>query len=247
MVEMTHISSRDFVDYQLYRDVVKRVANPALPEQNSSRPRKVMVSLSMDQILTLDVEYRQKVESGELPWVHGLSDGNRSPIMQKVVDGTQVMVFYASVKARDGVVICQKTQVGEIARCTVSTEWRDGPLRGRRVVWGRAEECEAYHDNQALKWLIDRSMDILKTQLGFSDVQAHRAIYGQASGRGIFLFDVALIIVEAGEIKGRYPQIFDEVQFDFSSWCTRRHEVLAKLCVMEQSNGGKRNARFVDR
>ena len=93
---------------------------------------------------------------------------------------------------------------------------------------GREGECQAYYEQVACNRLTDQAIGILKAQLGYSDEEAYRAICGQASGRGVLLVDVADVIVSAGDVRGRYPQIFDEVQFDRRPWYLRRDEMLAK-------------------
>jgi hypothetical protein len=105
-------------------------------------------------LLALDDEYRAKAQAGQLPTISprlmNPTGEKWLPIMKVKRDGWPCTVLFSNTerahelgKTREWVVIYYKV-AGQEDQCTVVT-WRSGPLRGRRVVRGREDECAAHH------------------------------------------------------------------------------------------------------
>jgi hypothetical protein len=109
-------------------------------------------------LLALDEEYRAKAVKGQLPTIAprlmNPTGEKWLPIMTVERDGWPCTVLFSNTerahelgRTRDWVVIYYKV-AGQEDQCTVVT-WRSGPLRGRRVVRGREDECAAHYGVEA--------------------------------------------------------------------------------------------------
>ncbi len=112
-------------------------------------------SPSVQLLLSLDVEYRQKAEAGELkkiaPKKHNQDGEAWLPILTTDRDGWRFTVLFSNTarahelgKTQDWVVVYYDKGSGE-GKCTVVTEYA-GPLVGKRVIRGREKECAAYYN-----------------------------------------------------------------------------------------------------
>jgi hypothetical protein len=196
--------------------------------------------LGVDQILTLDEEYHNKLKNGQLPEtlsvVNDLVGVRERPVMQKVVGKVRVVVFAITDdadreahKADDRVTVWCEPLRGEPVREAVVTEWRKGPLQNRRVVRGREEECQTYYADLMAQQVLHQAVDILKDDLELSPRRAYQELCAQACGHDVLLPDVAAVVVRAGEVGEQYPDLFNTVTFDRRPWYKRRVEVLSEL------------------
>ena len=107
---------------------------------------------SVDLILKLDAEYRDKTAAGRLNKIapRKLNPENAAwlPILHTVREGWRCTVLFSNTqrahdlgKTNDWVVVYCDDGNGE-QKCTVVTE-HQGPLAGKRVVRGREKECAA--------------------------------------------------------------------------------------------------------
>jgi hypothetical protein len=92
-----------------------------------------------------------------------------------------------------------------------------------RGLFAAAADLEQVACNQ----LVDEAVEILAAQLGLSEDRVRWMISAQADGRRVFLVDVAAVIVSAGDIRGRFPDVLDEARFDRRPWSVRRREAAA--------------------
>lgn len=108
-------------------------------------------------LLEIDAEYRRRAEAGELrtiaPTRFNPSGEAWLPIMQTEREGWSFTALYSNTarahelsKTRDWVVIYYERD-GQERQNTVVTE-TGGPLKGKRVVRGRAEETRRYYEQQ---------------------------------------------------------------------------------------------------
>jgi DNA polymerase (family X) len=134
--------------FEALREAGASVITPATPEA------KPDVAL----LLELDREYREKVESDELPRIAPQRNNPQGtawlPILHSYKDGWHFTTLFSNTdrahelgRVRDWVVIYFERD-GEEGQCTVVTEYR-GPLVGKRVVRGREDEVAALAADQA--------------------------------------------------------------------------------------------------
>lgn len=113
---------------------------------------------SVETILKVDKEYREKAEAGELPKIAPRRfNPERNawlPILHTEFDSWFFTAMYSNTAlahelgmTRDWVVIYYE-QDGEEDQCTVVTE-RRGRLLGQRVIRGREPECVTFYTNKA--------------------------------------------------------------------------------------------------
>lgn len=106
-------------------------------------------------LLKIDAEYRHRAAAGELKKIapRRFNPDNEAwlPIMHRDRQGWSFTALYSNTArahelgtTRDWVVIYFERNGGE-DQCTVVTETR-GPLKGRRVIRGREEECRRYYE-----------------------------------------------------------------------------------------------------
>jgi len=105
-------------------------------------------------ILAVDAEYRHKAEDGLLPTIvpRRFNPGGQAalPILHVDRNGWSFTALFSNSarahalgKTRDWVVVYYERH-GHENQCTVVTEYH-GPLRGRRTVRGREDECAEYY------------------------------------------------------------------------------------------------------
>ena len=113
------------------------------------------VPLSIEEILALDQEYRQKAEADELrkiaPKRFNPTGEAWLPIMHKRVRNYRITLLFSNTKrahekgkTRDWVVLYCKDPEGHQTQCTIVTEFAGG-LKGKRVVRGSEEDCRNYY------------------------------------------------------------------------------------------------------
>jgi hypothetical protein len=136
----------------------KRVAG--IRDSLAHRLGRVRVSLSseasppVNELLDVDREYRDKAAAGQLrritPRRFNPTHEAWLPILHTRRGARRYTALFSNTahahrvcKTRDWVVLYSDNETGE-ARHTVITA-AFGPLRGRRVVAGREDECEAYY------------------------------------------------------------------------------------------------------
>ncbi len=117
--------------------------------------------LSVPEILALDAEYRAAAEAGQLKTIAPKRENPTGeawlPIMSRKLDGARVTLLYSNTplahrlgKTFDWVVLYYHERgKPRGSQCTVVTEWRPGPLQGKRVVRGREAETLAYYQGRA--------------------------------------------------------------------------------------------------
>jgi len=109
---------------------------------------------SLNLILTLDKEYREKAVTDSLKKIapKKLNPEAKAwlPIMNVERDGWRFTLVFSNTqrahelqKTNDWVVVYYDDGSGE-QKCTVVTE-HQGPLTGKRVVRGREQECEEFY------------------------------------------------------------------------------------------------------
>lgn len=114
---------------------------------------------SVNLLLAVDEEYRQKAETDELKKIapRRFNPDNEAwlPVMEVERDGWSFTVLYSNTArahelnmTHDWVVIYYKKQNVQERQNTVVTATR-GPLAGKRVVRGREKECQQYYANQS--------------------------------------------------------------------------------------------------
>ena len=113
----------------------------------------------VDTLLHVDEEYRRKSERGDLPVItpRRFNPEGKAwlPVLHTDRDGWHFTALYSNTarahelgRTRDWVVIYFYDHDHREAQCTVVTEFR-GPLRGRRVVRGREQECRDWYGQSA--------------------------------------------------------------------------------------------------
>lgn len=114
---------------------------------------------SVDTLLGVDEEYRRSSERGDLPLItpRRFNPEGKAwlPVLHTERDGWHFTALYSNTarahelgRTRDWVVIYFYDHDHREAQCTVVTEFR-GPLRGRRVVRGREQECRDWYGQSA--------------------------------------------------------------------------------------------------
>lgn len=122
-----------------------------VPESNPAEPAS---QPPVAELLSIDEEYRRKVEAGRLLQVAPLRFNPTAqawlPILHARRDGRRYTAMYSNTarahelgKTHDWVVIYREG-AGAAGQWTVITSFR-GPLKGHRVVRGREDECAAYY------------------------------------------------------------------------------------------------------
>jgi hypothetical protein len=122
-----------------------RAAETLPTERAAPRP-------SAASLLAVDAEYRRRAQAGELRTItpRRFNPEGKAwlPVLHLEKEGWSFTALYSNSarahelgRTRDWVVIYFERD-GDEDQCTVVTE-RSGPLRGRRVVRGREEECAA--------------------------------------------------------------------------------------------------------
>jgi len=107
-------------------------------------------------LLEIDREYRHKAEHGELPLIAPKRFNPQRkpwlPILHDIVGGWHFTALYSNTarahqlkRTHDWVVIYFYNDDHEEGQHTVVTE-TSGPLKGKRVVRGREQECRAYYE-----------------------------------------------------------------------------------------------------
>jgi len=118
-------------------------------------PKSQFVPLSIEEILALDREYRQKAEADELrkiaPKRFNPTGEAWLPIMHKRLRGYRITFLFSNTKraheqgkTRDWVVLYCKEPQAQETQCTIVTEFA-GVLKGKRVIRGREEDCRKYY------------------------------------------------------------------------------------------------------
>jgi len=120
-----------------------------------ARPRRAGRATSeapaAGMLLDVDEEYRLRSERGELPLIapRRFNPEGRAwlPVLHTERDGWHFTALYSNTarahdlgRTHDWVVIYYCDRDHQESQCTVVTEFR-GPLRGKRVVRGREQEC----------------------------------------------------------------------------------------------------------
>lgn len=134
--------------FEALREAGATVTTPETPE---ARPDVAL-------LLELDREYREQVESDELPRIAPKRNNPQGtawlPILHSYKDGWHFTTLFSNTdrahelgRVRDWVVIYFERD-GEEGQCTVVTEYR-GELVGKRVVRGREHEVAALGADQA--------------------------------------------------------------------------------------------------
>lgn len=114
-----------------------------------------LASPSVDILLAVDREYREKAGAGSLPKIapRRFNPEGRSilPVLHTRYGPWHFTALYSNTerahdlrRTHDWVVICWSEAHGEEGQATVVTERRGG-LTGRRVVRGREPECGRYY------------------------------------------------------------------------------------------------------
>lgn len=128
-----------------------------------STPATTYDDPSVDTLLKLDENYRQKAQSGSLkriaPRRFNPTGKVWLPIMDTELDGWFFTVMYSNTarahelgKTNDWVVIFYE-KGGAQHQCTIVTEWRGG-LSGYRVVRGRELECMHHYASHSPQHLV---------------------------------------------------------------------------------------------
>ncbi len=109
---------------------------------------------SIELLLALDAEYREKAAAGTLKLIAPKKFNPEGkawlPIMRTARDGWRFTILFSNTqkahdlrKTQDWVVI-YFSRGGSEQKCTVVTEFK-GELTGKRVVRGREEECRKHY------------------------------------------------------------------------------------------------------
>jgi len=116
------------------------------------------IPLSVEEILALDQEYRQKAEADELrkiaPKRFNPTGEAWLPIMHKRVRDYRITLLFSNTKrahekgkTRDWVVLYCKDPEGKQTQCTIVTEFA-GVLKGKRVIRGREGDCRKHYQSK---------------------------------------------------------------------------------------------------
>lgn len=142
---------------------LKDILNSMLFRSTRRRSRRIRTNLDRMQepdistLLEVDQEYRSKAESGELRTIapRRFNPGGEAwlPIYHTEKRGWNFTLFYSNTarahemgRTQDWVLVIFERNGDENQR-TVVTEYR-GPLRGKRVVRGREQECLHHYRRQ---------------------------------------------------------------------------------------------------
>lgn len=118
------------------------------------------VPLSVATILQLDEEYRKLAAEDKLPKIvpkERNPDGEQwLPVMYRRLNNERVVLLYSNTatahrlgKTHDWVVLYDKMLGhGKETQCTIVTEWHEGPLKDKRVIRGRDDECLRYYEEK---------------------------------------------------------------------------------------------------
>ena len=127
------------------------LSRSAMQRRTASGGESAVDRPSVELLLKIDREYREKAEAGELETIAPERFNPEGeawlPILNGARDGWAFTALYSNTKlahdlerTRDWVVIyCERQEGGPRQQATVVTETQ-GPLKGRRVVRGREEE-----------------------------------------------------------------------------------------------------------
>jgi hypothetical protein len=110
---------------------------------------------AVPMLLGLDGEYREKAAAGQLKLVapKKLNPEGKAwlPVMTVNREGWRFTLAFSNTqrahelgKTNEWVVIYFSSQGGQEGSCTVVTEHK-GPLKGRRVIRGREEDCTRHY------------------------------------------------------------------------------------------------------
>ena len=139
-------------EVELLRDLEKEV--PEVEGKKSEHSFAKTIELPVAIILEIDEEYRKQAAAGKLKMIAPrlLNPEKRAwlPLMAREYKGCKFTVMFSNTatahkleKTDDWVVVYYETGKGE-NQCTVVTESR-GPLKGKRVIRGREDECAEYY------------------------------------------------------------------------------------------------------
>jgi hypothetical protein len=142
----------------LIEDLEKEVPREKLAEVQKNEAKHAFanpVEISVDLILEMDAEYRNKAADGKFKKIapKKLNPDKIAwlPVMAKSYKGYKFTVMYSNTitahelgKTDDWVVIYYEKGSGE-NQCTVVTESR-GTLKGKRVIRGREKECAKFYE-----------------------------------------------------------------------------------------------------
>jgi hypothetical protein len=130
------------------------------PPRSAQRPRPQTAAAQppVGELLDVDAEYRKKAKGGKLPRIapRRFNPTREAwlPILHTQRGENQYTVLYSNTArahelgtTHDWVVIYRDDR-GSAGQWTVVTGWYS-PLRGKRVVRGREEECAAYYEQLA--------------------------------------------------------------------------------------------------
>ena len=127
---------------------LQEAADPAIPLASTSAP-------SVAVLLDVDAEYRRRSARGELariaPRRFNPSGEAWLPVLHTERGEWHFTALYSNTarahelgRTRDWVVVYFYDHDHHESQCTVVTE-QSGPLRGKRVVRGREQECRTFH------------------------------------------------------------------------------------------------------
>jgi hypothetical protein len=125
------------------------LGRPATPSRVSMDAPRLGV------LLDVDAEYRRKSARGELALITPRRFNPEGeawlPVLHSERDGWHFTALYSNTarahelgRTRDWVVVYYYDHDHHEYQCTVVTEFR-GPLRGKRVVRGREQECREFY------------------------------------------------------------------------------------------------------
>ena len=139
-------------EVELLRDLEKEV--PGVEAKKSEHSSAKTIELPVATILEIDEEYRKQAAAGKLKMIAPrlLNPEKKAwlPLMAREYKGCKFTVMFSNTttahklgKTDDWVVVYYETGKGE-NQCTVVSESR-GPLKGKRVIRGREEECAEHY------------------------------------------------------------------------------------------------------
>ena len=145
-------------EVELLRTLEKEVSPEKLKEVQKRKSEHVFakpIELPVGLILEIDDEYRKKAAAGQLKKIapRQLNPEGEAwlPILVTQYKGYKFTVMYSNTatahklgKTNDWVVVYYEKGEGE-NQCTVVTEQK-GPLKGKRVIRGREEECATHYE-----------------------------------------------------------------------------------------------------
>lgn len=129
---------------------------PPRPTQRP-RPSSTKAQPPVSELLDVDAEYRKKAKEGKLPRItpRRFNPTREAwlPILHTQRGDNQYTVLFSNTArahelgVTDDWVVIYRDDNGNAGQWTVVTGWYN-PLRGKRVVRGREEECVAYYQEQ---------------------------------------------------------------------------------------------------